>query len=186
LEQFQDGRSQFKKATSTYAIGPLLKEKIPTVTEYARGGFEKCLVYRNGIKYNDQELLWVDSTFLKDIRVEMLQGSISESLASPYSLVLSDVMAKVYFGDEDPMGQVVYFNEHLPFIVRGIYKAIPSNSHFNFRLLLSLSTGNVLWPGWGTNNKGWGGDTWLYTYFTIAPGTDIINLEKRIKEVVDT
>jgi putative ABC transport system permease protein len=83
LEQFQDGKSQFNKATSTYIIGPLLKEKIPSVTEYARGGHERCLVYRNDIKYNDQELLWVDSTFLKVIQVKMLQGDISEALTSP-------------------------------------------------------------------------------------------------------
>jgi len=187
LEQFQDGKSQFNKATSTYIIGPLLKEKIPSVTEYARGGFEKCLVYRNDIKYNDQELLWVDSTFLKVIQVKMLQGDITEALASPYSMVLSDEMAKVYFGDEDPMGQVVYINEHLPFIVRGIYKALPSNTHFNFKLLLSLSTGNVLWPqlGWGSNSRGWGGHSWLFTYLTLAPGTDINKLENEIESVVD-
>ena len=187
LEQFQDGKSQFNKATSTYIIGPLLKEKIPSVTEYARGGFERCLVYRNDIKYNDQELLWVDSTFLKVIQVKMLQGDISEALTSPYSLVLSDELAKVYFGDEDPMGQVVYINEHLPFIVRGIYKALPSNTHFNFKLLLSLSTGNVLWPqlGWGSKSRGWGGHSWIFTYLKLAPGTDIKKLEKEIEVVVD-
>jgi putative ABC transport system permease protein len=187
LEQFQNGKSQFNKATSTYIIGPLLKEKIPSVTEYARGGFERCLVYRNEIKYNDQELLWVDSTFLKVIQVKMLQGDISEALTSPYSLVLSDALAKVYFGDEDPMGQVVYINEHLPFIVRGIYKALPSNTHFNFKLLLSLSTGNVLWPqlGWGSKSRGWGGHSWIFTYLKLAPGTDIKKLEKEIETVVD-
>lgn len=187
LEQFQDGRTQFNKATSTYIIGPLLKEKISSVTEYARGGFEKCLVYRNDIKYNDQELLWVDSTFLKVIQVQMLQGDITEALTSPYSLVLSDALAKVYFGEEDPMGQVVYINEHLPFIVRGIYKALPSNTHFNFKLLLSLSTGNVLWPqlGWGSNSRGWGGHSWLFTYLKLAPGTDIDKLENEIEAVVD-
>ena len=187
LEQIQDGKSQFKKASSTYVIGPLLKEKIPLVTGYARGGFEKCLVYRNDIKYNDQELLWVDSTFLKVIQVKMLQGDITEALTSPYSMVLSDALAKVYFGDEDPMGHVVYINEHLPFIVRGIYKALPSNTHFNFKLLLSLSTGNVLWPqlGWGSNSRGWGGHSWMFTYLTLAPGTDIKKLEKEIEVVVD-
>jgi putative ABC transport system permease protein len=185
VEQLQDNRRQFNKATSTYSIGPLLKEKIPLVTEYARAGFERCLVFRNNIKYNDQELLWVDSTFLKVIQVKMLQGSVTEALAIPYSVVLSDELAKVYFGDEDPMDQVIYINEHLPFIVRGIFKALPSNSHFNFKLLLSLSTGNVLWPGWGTNNREWGGHTWLYTYLTLAPGTNVALLEKQIETVVE-
>jgi putative ABC transport system permease protein len=185
LEQLQDNRRQFNKATSTYSIGPLLKDKFSSVIQYSRAGYEKCLVFRNDIKYNDQELLWVDSTFLKVIQVKMLQGNVDEALAVPYSVVLSDELAKVYFGNEDPMGQVIYINEHLPFIVRGIFKALPSNSHFNFKLLLSLSTGNVLWPGWGTDNRGWGGHTWLYTYLTLAPGSDVAGLEREIGKLVD-
>jgi putative ABC transport system permease protein len=185
IEQLQDNRRQFSKATSTYSIGPLLKDKFASVIQYARAGFEKCLVYRNDVKYNDQELLWVDSTFLKVIQVKMLQGDVNEALAVPYSVVLSDELAKVYFGEADPMGQVIYINEHLPFIVRGIFKSLPSNSHFNFKLLLSLSTGNVLWPGWGTDNRGWGGHTWLYTYLTLAPGTDVAELEKQIGQLVE-
>jgi len=185
IEQFQDNRRQFNKATSTYSIGPLLKDKFSSVIQYARAGLEKCLVCRNDVKFNDQELLWVDSTFLKVIQVKMVQGDVKEALAVPYSVVLSDELAKVYFGDEDPMGQVIYINEHLPFIVRGIFKSLPSNSHFNFKLLLSLSTGNVLWPGWGTDNRGWGGHTWLYTYLTLAQGTDAAELEKQIDLLVE-
>lgn len=185
IEQFQDNRRQFNKATSTYSIGPLLKDKFSSVIQYARAGLEKCLVCRNDVKFNDQELLWVDSTFLKVIQVKMVQGDVKEALSVPYSVVLSDELAKVYFGDEDPMGQVIYINEHLPFIVRGIFKSLPSNSHFNFKLLLSLSTGNVLWPGWGTDNRGWGGHTWLYTYLTLAQGTDAAELEKQIDLLVE-
>jgi len=185
LEQLQDNAIIFNKATSTYAIGPLLKENIPSITEYARAGFEKCLVYLDTIQYNDQELLWVDSTFLKVIRVEMLQGSVNDALADPYSVVLSDELAKIYFGNKDPIGKIVYINEHLPFIVKGVFRALPKNSHFNFRLLLSLSTGDVLWPGWGTNNRTWGGHVWLYTYLTLAAGTDVSALEKQIGKLVE-
>ncbi len=184
LEQFQDNDSQFDKATSTYAIGPLLKEQFPAVEEYARAGFEKCLVFRNEVKYNDQELFWVDSTFLNVIEVEMLQGNRTEALQAPYSVVLSEDLAHVYFGNEDPMGQIIFINEQLPFTVKGVFKTLPTNSHFNFKLLLSLSTGNVLWPGWGTNNRSWGGHEWLYTYLRLSPGTDTELLSKQIEQLV--
>lgn len=184
LEQFQGNDSQFDKATSTYAIGPLLKEQFPAVEEYARAGFEKCLVFRNEIKYNDQELFWVDSTFLNVVEVEMLQGNRSEALQSPYSAVLSEDIAHIYFGNEDPMGQIIYINEQLPFTVKGVFKSLPTNTHFNFKLLLSLSTGNVLWPGWGTNNRTWGGHGWLYTYLRLSPETDTEFLQKQIESLL--
>ena len=40
IEQFQDNRRQFNKATSTYSIGPLLKDKFSSVIQYARAGLE--------------------------------------------------------------------------------------------------------------------------------------------------
>lgn len=184
LDIYQNGKLQSKKATSTYNIGPMLKREFSHVKEYARAGFEKCLVYKNHVKYNAQELFWTDSTFLKVLKVKMLRGDVTTALAAPYSVVLSDKMAHKYFGDEDAMGKTIFINEHLQFTVKGIFKALPHNSHLNFKLLLSLSTGNVLWPGWGTNNVGWGGYWWLYTYITMTPGTDAAQIESRINKMV--
>ncbi len=184
LELFQDGKQQFNKATSTYSVDPLMKEKMATVTQYARAGFEKCLVYRDDIKYNDQELFWVDSTFIDVIGIEMLQGDAKTALIVPYSAVLSDKQAKIYFGDEDPIGKIIFINEHLRFTIKGIFKALPENSHLNFKLLLSLSTGNVLWPGWGSNNKTWSGYQWLYTYINLTPGSDTKIIENQLAQFV--
>jgi putative ABC transport system permease protein len=169
LHQYQNGKRIFKRATSNYNVAPLMKEEIPQVEVVARAGYERCLIFKDNVKLNSQNLFWVDSTFLKVVGVEMLQGNLLTSLAEPYTTVMSDEMAKLYFGKENPMNKTIFINEHLQFTVKGIFKALPHNSHLNFRLLLSLSTGNVLWPGWGTNNRNWWGSEWLYTYARINP-----------------
>ncbi|MCL3781016.1 ABC transporter permease [Prolixibacteraceae bacterium JC049] len=184
LDVFRNGKLLSENATATYSIGPLLEEHIPQVKKYARAGFEKCLIYRDRQSFNGQELFWVDSTFLSTVDVKMLCGDKKTALIAPYTAVLSEDMAKKFFGDEDPMDQTIFVNEHLRFTVKGVYETLPQNSHFNFRLLLSLSTGNVLWPGWGTNNRSWGGQTWLYTYVNLEKNADIADVEKRMNAKV--
>lgn len=185
LELKQNDRTIFNKATSSYSIGPLLKKELPEVKEYARAGYEKCLVYLKGEKQKRVDLFWVDSTFLNVVPVEMIVGDRNTALADPYSAVLSNEMAKFYFGNEDPLNKTIYVNEQLAFTVKGVFKSLPDNSHFNFKVLLSLSTGNVLWPGWGTNNINWEGDSWLYTYVQLKENTDKNAIKNKINTIVD-
>ncbi len=159
LELNQNDKTIFNKATSVYSIGPLLKKELPELTEYARAGYEKCLVYIEDGEQKRHDLFWVDSTFLNVVPLEMVIGDRKTVLTEPYTAVLSDELANFYFGNTNPINKIIYVNEQLSFKVTGIFKSLPKNSHFNFKLLLSLSTGNVLWPGWGSNNKEWGGDS---------------------------
>nr|WP_320023744.1 ABC transporter permease [uncultured Draconibacterium sp.] len=184
LDMFRNGKLLSEKASSTYNIGSLLKDEIPQVKGYARAGFEKCLIYREDVSFNSQDLFWVDSTFLNTVNVKMLQGDASTALAAPYTAVLSEDMAHKLFGKQDPVGQMIYVNENLKFIVNGVFESLPHNSHFNFNLLLSLSTGDVLWPGWGTQNRSWTGESWLYTYVKLENGVDAEVVEQKMNEKV--
>lgn len=190
FNRYQNGDLQFRKAMSVYAIGPLMKENIPEVEGYARGGYEKCLIYRNKNRFNDQELLWADSSFLDVIPLEIIAGNKKNALKEPYTTIISETSAKNYFGNEDPIGKPVYLNEHLPFEVKAVFKDIPQNSHMNFKLFVSLSTGNDCerWPnlcGWGDRNRSWGGASWLYTYVKLKKGTDYKDIENKMAKLVE-
>ncbi|HLZ15397.1 MAG TPA: FtsX-like permease family protein, partial [Cyclobacteriaceae bacterium] len=63
----------------------------------------------------------------------------------PYSVVLTESMAKKYFGDADPMGQLLKMDDD-QFKVTGVAKDVPENSHFQFNFLISFST-------WSSRNK---------------------------------
>jgi putative ABC transport system permease protein len=184
-DRYQNGSLVFQKATSVFAIGPLIKNVIPEVKNYARAGIEQVLLFRDEAKFNDQPVFWADSTFLNVIPVKMLRGNINTALVRPYTMVLSSSSAKKFFGNEDPIDKIVYLNEHLPFTVTGIFEDLPENSHFIFKTIVSLSTGNVLWPGWGSNNIGWGGEDWLYTYITLEKGADPKLVEQKIAKIVE-
>lgn len=180
LDIFRDGKILSENATATYSIGPLVKEYIPQVKSYGRAGFEKCLIYLEKQSFSGQELFWVDSTFLSTIHLDLIRGDAKNALSAPYTAVLSEQMAQKFFGNEDAINKTIFVNEHLRFTVTGVFKTLPHNSHFNFKLLLSLTTGDVLWPGWGTQNRSWGGYEWLYTYVNLAKNANVAEVEQRM------
>ncbi|TAJ15648.1 ABC transporter permease [Marinilabiliaceae bacterium JC017] len=183
--QTQNNSPVFEKATSVYAIGPLLKDNLPEVERYARGGYETCLVFKDNIIFNDVELLWADSTFLQTVPLHLTMGSNQSALTEPYTMVLSHSMAQKYFGQENPIGQTVYINKNMPFRVTGVFDDIPQNSHFNFKLLISLSTLDKTLGDYGTKDRGWYGEDWLYTYIKTSPGTNPARLEEKINQLTE-
>lgn len=185
-ERYQKGVLQFKKAKSTYVIGPLLKEEIPEILDYTRAGIENGLIFRNNNKFNNVPILWVDSTFFNVIPLKIINGDPTTALIKPYTAVISKKFAEKIFGSTDPLDKTFYLNEYLPFTVTGIFENLPENTHLSFEVLVSLSTGNNFprVSGWGTNSRSWNGDFWLYTYVKVNKGSDIKSINKKIEEVV--
>jgi putative ABC transport system permease protein len=73
--------------------------------------------------------------------VPVLKGDKHKALAEPYSVMMTEAMAKKYFEDTDPMNKTILLdnNKH-EFKVTGIYKAFPANSHMHPDMLMSFNT----------------------------------------------
>jgi putative ABC transport system permease protein len=79
--------------------------------------------------------------------------------------MISRSQAAVYFDNEDPIGKTLYFNEHLPFIVTGVFEDIPSNSSLDFDFLLSWST--MPYYGW-IKKDGEFNTPWTFTFVKVG------------------
>ena len=82
----------------------------------------------------------------------LLRGDSKTALSRPYTMVLTEPLARRLFGESDPMGQVIRYNEAFDCIVTGIVGKPPSTSLLQFSALLSLATVNKEGPpglGWG-------------------------------------
>jgi putative ABC transport system permease protein len=69
----------------------------------------------NNTPFNLQDLVFADSTFFKVIPLKLHIGNPDESLAKPYSLVLSETVAKRLFGTTDAIGKIVRFENQFDF-----------------------------------------------------------------------
>jgi putative ABC transport system permease protein len=65
-------------------------------------------------------------------------GNPKTVLTNPNSVVITEEAAHKYFGDENPMGKVLRWNNTRDLEVTGIIKKVPYNSHLQFDFMASL------------------------------------------------
>jgi putative ABC transport system permease protein len=92
------------------------------------------------------------------------------------SIVITQSMAKKYFGDEDAMGKVLHEDGLGDLMVTGVVKDVPSNSHFHFDFLISTRkfAGDID-GNWGFYN--------FYTYIKLKPDVNIKAIEPKIQAI---
>ena len=113
-------------------FAPLLKHDFQDIRQITRLiDFSPVPMRYEEKKFNEQGVFFVDEHFFDVFDVDVLQGNPAKALHDPYSVMLSEEMAKKYFGNEDPMNKVIKANNQLELKVTGIYKALPSNAHFH-------------------------------------------------------
>jgi putative ABC transport system permease protein len=85
-----------------------------------------------------KEVLAVSDEFLEMFDIPLVRGDYN-SLDDPYSIMLSESSAKEFFGDSDPIGQYITYDNAAELKVTGIYKDLPYNSDFWFMALVPTS-----------------------------------------------
>ncbi|MBI1768105.1 MAG: ABC transporter permease [Bacteroidetes bacterium] len=63
------------------------------------------------------------------LSLKMLKGT-RDCLKDPYSIALSTSLAQAYFGNADPMGQIMRLDNEVDVKVTGVYEDLPYNSTF--------------------------------------------------------
>ncbi len=111
--------------------------------------------------FTESGLYLVDSTVFDIFNYPLLVGDPKTALTKPGSIVLSQELAKKYFGDADPMGQLMKWDNAMDVQVTGILGEIPQNSHIKFTGLVSFYTITQFWKNIEKNNWVWN-PCWTY------------------------
>ena len=99
---------------------------------------------------------YVSEEFLEMFEFPLVAGSHKEALKDPMSIVLSESLAKILFGDEDPIGKQVRLSDEGTLQVTAIVKDLPENSSFQFDYLATWKYRESV-NEWVRNNKtNWG------------------------------
>jgi putative ABC transport system permease protein len=138
--EYQNNEPLRETSRTHTRLALVLKDDISEIESVTKVYNENCLVFNDKAKITDQKVLWADSAFFSVFRLKLLRGNPDEALRVSNSTVISQSQAKVYFGDENPMGKTIFFNEHLPFTVTGVFEDLPQNSTLKFNFLNSWST----------------------------------------------
>jgi len=91
-------------------------------------------------RYVEKGYAFADQAFLRTFDHQWLAGDPKTALSTPNSLVLTESIARKYFGNSDPMGQVIEVDGTKGLRVTGLIKDLPGNTHFPFIFLISFET----------------------------------------------
>jgi putative ABC transport system permease protein len=130
-------------------------------------------------RFNEDGVLFADSTFFNVFSFKLLKGDPRSALVRPRSMVLTEDYAKKYFGNSDPMGQkMIVESDTILYTVTGVVQNVPDNSHIKFDMLGSLSS----FPN-QANDQFWLSNN-FYTYFVARDGTDWKALQSKLGDMV--
>ena len=118
----------------------------------------------------------VEPDFLSIFDFAPIKGNYEQFLSDHNSMVLTESLSKKIFGEEDPIGKTVVFNDQVNFKVSGIIEDVPDNTHLDFEFLIPFAAHNR-WRTW--NNKN--GDS----YVLLAENTDLEAFNDKIRGVID-
>ena len=118
----------------------------------------------------------------KNTEFKWLKGNPEKALLEPKSVVLTESIAKKYFGDEDPLGQILQFQREFDFKVTGVVSDFPHNTDFPFTILASYSSlqalaGEDRLKNWFAVNDSHN------TFVVLPPGTTEEEMESEIAKV---
>ncbi|HYE53724.1 MAG TPA: ABC transporter permease, partial [Chitinophagaceae bacterium] len=135
--------------------------------------------------FNEQNVYFADENLFHIFKVKVLKGNPEKALSDPFSVMLTDEIAKKYFGDEDPMEKMIRLDNNLNLKVTGVYKPFPANTHVHPEIMISFNTlkdtsvygEENLRTNWGNNS--------FFTYILVPEGFKPETMEKQFPAFLD-
>lgn len=181
-----DGAVTLRLGTVAPPFGPLLQNyfhDIQKVTRLLPSG--KTPVKYEDKVFNEQQVFFADENFMDVFDVDVTKGNPKKSLQDPFTVMLSENMAKKYFGTEDPMNKMIRINNKFDLKVSGIYTSFPSNAHIHPEMMVSFNTlkdsavygEQQLRTNFGNNS--------FFTYLLLPEQYPVKNIEAQFPAFVD-
>ncbi|MEO8416294.1 MAG: ABC transporter permease, partial [Ginsengibacter sp.] len=178
MEYSQAGTVNTTAATGT-KVGPQFKRTFPLVEEYVRT-FVGHNVVKSGDKiFDEPRILYADPLFFKIFSFKLMEGNAATALDAPDKIVITQSMAKKYFGNVDPLNKTLTSGGK-DFRVSAVCENAPQNSQIKFDFVTQfLNLGN------GVDREQWWTANWI-TYFLLRDKGSIAPLQRQVSDYMKT
>ena len=178
MEGIIQGR-HIRSATTPAPMAATFIEEYPEVVNATRiWDSGRVLVGFENNRFYEDRFFWADSTVFDVFTFPLVQGDPGTALTQPNTVVITEAMARKYFGDANPMGKTLSYDNRVDYVVTGIVAEIPSTSHFLFDFLGSILTEpRASSPLWINNS--------FYTYLLLQEDFVATHLEGKFPSLVN-
>jgi putative ABC transport system permease protein len=167
-------------ALTSSLMGPVLKEEIPEIIGNARLLDQKDQTIIYGVsKFPNNTVVFADPEILEMFSFPLSEGDIGSALDNKYSILISESIREKCFGRENPIGKTINI-ERQDYIITGILKDIPDNSHLKIDCLTSFDSMDErvkrMTDSWNVSA--------FYNYVQLRDDADVEDVENKITQVV--
>jgi len=128
-------------AVTAIPLGATLKDEYPEITEFVRFlKADRSLVKTDEREFFEDGFWYTDSSIFDIFTHPFRYGSPLQALTEPNTIVLTEKLARKYFGDQDPVGKILTIIGDADYHITGVIADLPDNSHLKFDGLLSIMT----------------------------------------------
>jgi putative ABC transport system permease protein len=129
--------SDLRVAITPAPVAPALKEAMPEIEHTVRLWTVSSAMMQTGdMKFEEKEGFYTEPSFFEVFDFPLLKGNAKTALEQPNGIILTEELARKYFGTTDALGKILRIDNKDDFTVTGILAPAPGNSHLKFDFLL--------------------------------------------------
>jgi putative ABC transport system permease protein len=190
-----------RSAACPPGLGPVLKNDFPEVADFVRifnasGNFNvvsRAAEASQGgtssgsgppVSFYEKRVFFADPSFFGIFSFPLVRGDAATALQEPDAVVLTESIARKYFGDKDPLRKTLAVTTRFgrnDFRVTAVCRDVPVHSHLRFDLLLSFKGLEALWTS--LKNQTWASNGFL-TYLLLSPSAAARAIEAKFPELI--
>lgn len=162
-------------------LAPAMIKDFPEIEKVARTNWPNDIL----VNYKDKGLklttMAADPAILDIFSFDFIHGDRKTALSDVLSVILTESAAKSVFGDANPVGQTLKFNNKYLLKVSAVIKDNPVNSSFGFGALISWDQ-LAAEQSW-VKTSGWGNYS-FQTYAMLKPNASLPAVNSKLKGIV--
>ncbi len=174
------GVDRFKIAFTAPPMAEAMMDDFPEIEYAVRMSLwpRNVIVSNSDKRFVEKKIIYADSSIFNVFTIPLIHGDPNTALRDPRTILLTESIARKYYGDQDPMGKFLTIGkENTPYIITGIVKDCNPKSHFQYDFIVSLSTSE------NSYSDGWMGHTY-FTYIVMKENSVPSQLELKFPEFI--
>ncbi|MBO9204964.1 MULTISPECIES: ABC transporter permease [Niastella] len=133
-------------------------------------------------RFEEKAGFFADASAIELFDLTLIKGNAQTALSETNSIIISEKLAKKYFGNEEPLGKIIQEDlNKVPLKVTGVIKSFPFPTHLQFDYLLSMPTIHRYIDDRSLENKTWSA---FYTYVLLNGKSSKTIIESRMPEFI--
>ncbi|MFC1725150.1 ABC transporter permease [candidate division KSB1 bacterium] len=191
-----DNNQNQRYGGAPYLLGPKISDSIPEIEKAARIMKWIDVMVKTGQNefISENRFFYADKELFDIFDFPFVYGNPEAALTDMYSIVLTEKMAKKYFGEKNPVGKSIFVRTIIPnsktikLNITGVLKDFPSNSHFTADFIAPIEGLSWVYEGKDLGHSRPGYEFWphkeCYTYILSENNINIKEVGEKITGIL--